>query len=81
MTQQEALTLYSRQGCHLCEQAEALLRRLGLKPQIVDVDGSPELQARYNDSVPVVALRGRDVLSGIITEDQARLALGELLSR
>jgi glutaredoxin len=79
MRQSRALTLYSRNGCHLCEEAEALLRRLGLNPDVVDVDGSSDLQARYSDQVPVLAIDGQTILSGIITENKARLALAEIL--
>lgn len=56
------VTLYTRAGCHLCEQAEATLRdaqehvRFGLS--LVDVDSDPELTRRYGVRVPVVAVDG-----------------------
>lgn len=53
------LTLYQRSGCHLCEDM-----RRGLAPwsgrlqlSLVDVDGSPELQRRYGELVPLLAAR------------------------
>lgn len=49
------LTLYTRSGCHLCEQAAAHLRALEFRVVEVDVDGEPELRARYGDDVPVLA--------------------------
>ena len=69
------VTLYTRAGCHLCEDAEALLRRLGYDVTPVDVDADRGLQARYGDEVPVLAVNGRVVLSGIIREQAVRKAL------
>ena len=57
------VTLITRAGCHLCEQAEALLRpmasELGFVYDEVDVDSDPELKARHSDDVPVILLDGR----------------------
>lgn len=50
------LTLYTRAGCHLCEQAEANLRALEYRYQPADVDADPALRARHGDDVPVLAL-------------------------
>jgi len=51
--------LYTRQGCHLCDDALELLRRHGLNPQIVDIDADPELQTQFDHCVPVVAIGGK----------------------
>lgn len=59
------LTLYTRAGCGLCEEARALLERLraplGLPLDLVDVDASDSLRARYGEAVPVVALDGVEI--------------------
>lgn len=51
--------VYSRQGCHLCDEAVQLLREHGLQPKIVDIDTNPELLARFDCCVPVVEIGGR----------------------
>jgi len=60
------LILYSRQGCHLCEDFEQELRRLqtvlGFEFEIRDVDARPEWRAAYNDLVPLL-LAGDQELS------------------
>ncbi len=57
------VTLYTRSGCCLCEDARRELARAGLgaefELEIVDIDASAELRALYNDEVPVIAINGR----------------------
>lgn len=55
------VTLISRAGCHLCEDAEHVLDRIVPGGWTrVDVDGDAELQRDYSDRVPVVLLDGRE---------------------
>ncbi len=58
------LRLMTRAGCHLCEVAAETLERIaaeaGLRPEAVDVDADPGLQAEFGDRVPVVLLDGRE---------------------
>lgn len=60
------VVLYTRQGCHLCDDALALLRRHGLEPGEVDIDQYPDLRDRYNLCVPVVEIDGRERFRGRI---------------
>lgn len=59
------VTLYTRRGCHLCEEAKAqmapLLREFGVRLREVDIDADEKLRARYDVDVPVVFLGGRKV--------------------
>lgn len=56
------VTLYTRVGCHLCEQAESVLRAARedrpFQLDLVDVDRDPDLTRRYGVRVPVVAING-----------------------
>ena len=54
MTAQPPLLLFSRQDCHLCEVAAALLSRLGVSFREVDIDQDEGRQERYGLSVPVL---------------------------
>ena len=51
------LVLVTRQGCCLCEGLEEKLRALAVPLQCLDVDGDPQLLARYGLEVPVLLLR------------------------
>lgn len=57
------IVLYSRAGCHLCDVALELLlnrqTRYGYRLDIVDVDADPELVAKFDTCVPVVAIDGK----------------------
>lgn len=72
-----SVTLYTRQGCHLCDDAHALLVRHGLRPQLVDIDADPALRERYSECVPVVEINGRERFRGRINE----VLLARLLTR
>ncbi|WP_139982770.1 glutaredoxin family protein [Nocardioides litoris] len=73
------VTLYSRAGCHLCEEAEAVVARvcadLGEEYAVVDVDGDPELQRRFTDEVPVTFVDGRQHDFWRVDEARLRTAL------
>ncbi len=73
------ITVYSRQGCHLCEQALDGLRRLGrelaFELRIVDVDAELALARRYGATVPVVAVDGVEVSAGRLDKGAVRRAL------
>jgi glutaredoxin len=57
------ITLYTRPGCHLCEEAKAsmapLLREFGAVLREVNVDEDPELSERYGEDVPVIFIGTR----------------------
>jgi predicted thioredoxin/glutaredoxin len=70
-----ALTLVTRKGCHLCDQALSLLRGLGFEPQLADVDADDHLHDLYDWRVPVVLLDGRVIAEGRIDRERVRRAL------
>lgn len=64
MPQRPTATVYTRQGCHLCEDAETLLREEGFEIDMIDVDANPELRELYDRCVPVVVIDGRERFRG-----------------
>lgn len=74
------LTLYVREGCHLCEQflmelsleiGPAALEQLA----IVDVDSDPELASRYGLRVPVLAFGAGVLCEGVLDMGRLREAI------
>lgn len=62
------VVLYTRVGCHLCEDAERLLIKHGLRPEKVDIDDDPALCEQFNTCVPVVEIDGKIRFRGRVNE-------------
>ena len=56
---ESSATVYTREGCHLCDDAIVELKRAGFNPKLVDVDSDPRLVETYGDCVPVVSIDGK----------------------
>lgn len=73
------LTLYSRPGCHLCEEAKKLIAplvsRFKAPLREVNIDGDPVLRERYNEEVPVLFLGSRKVAKYSVNLEQLRRQL------
>jgi glutaredoxin-like protein DUF836 len=75
-----AVTLYTRPGCHLCDEArEAILGLRGVVPPFelgeVDIDEDDGLLARYLERIPVVAVDGEVVCELELELDSLRAVL------
>jgi glutaredoxin len=57
------VTLYSRPGCHLCDDARAVIAavcdELGEAYEEVDITTDDDLEDRYRDEIPVTLVDGR----------------------
>ena len=57
------VTLYTRAGCCLCDDAKQVLaaarREADFDYEEIDIDRDPDLRTRYNDEVPVISIDGR----------------------
>ncbi len=62
------VTVYTRAGCHLCDEACHVLERHGLSPKTIDIDSDPILREQYTDCVPVVAIDGQVRFRGRVNE-------------
>lgn len=48
------IKLYGTAHCHLCDEAEAIVRQLGIEAVYVDIAGNDELQDKYGTRIPVL---------------------------
>jgi glutaredoxin len=75
------LTLYTRQGCHLCEDAKAALLELknewDFSFEEVDIESSDELTEQYGLMIPVVHMDGEMVAYGIVNQFDIKERLHE----
>jgi hypothetical protein len=69
-----ALTLYSRPGCHLCDEMKAVIARVvgeqavDITLEEVDISTDAELESRYGTEIPVLLVNGRKVAKYRVTE-------------
>ena len=74
------LTLYSKPGCHLCEELRALLDEL--QPELrcaieeIDITTDRSLFERYRYEIPVLWKDGREVARGRIGDRELLSLLG-----
>ncbi len=73
------VTLYSRPGCHLCEDAREVVARvcadLGETFEELSIDDDEALRARYADEIPVTLVDGRQHDFWRVDEARLRAAL------
>jgi glutaredoxin len=66
------VTVYVRPGCHLCEDALAILERLRpahlFSLHVVDIESDDALHARYLERIPVIALDGKELYDFVVDE-------------
>ncbi len=65
MPNQVSLTLYTRVGCHLCDEMKQALRlfqqRYDFSLNLVDIDADSYLKQRYGERVPVLAAGDKEI--------------------
>ena len=68
------LTIYSRPGCHLCDEMKAVVHRVSasipLSLDEVDISGDAELERLYGLEIPVLMLDGKKVAKYRIGESE-----------
>ena len=73
--QPRRLTIFSRPGCHLCEQMRAVVERVSQRVRVplevreVDISTDPALEALYGWELPVLMIDGRKVAKYRLADD------------
>jgi len=73
------VTLYTRPGCHLCDEAKSaiapLLREFGASLREVNIDADPVLKERYGWDVPVIFIGQKKAAKHRVEAEQFRRQL------
>jgi hypothetical protein len=74
------VTLYGRDGCHLCDEARRSILALaaelgGIELAEVDIESDDRLFAAYLERIPVIELDGREISELEADPDALRSAL------
>jgi thiol-disulfide isomerase/thioredoxin len=70
------LTIYSRPGCHLCDEMKALVQRVArsapgaIRIEEIDISTDPDLEARYGVEIPVLFVDGKKAAKYRVTEEE-----------
>ena len=74
-----ALTIYSRPGCHLCDEMKAVVHTVAQSVPVtleeIDISTDPGLEARYGLEIPVLMVEGKKAAKYRIGEGELRRML------
>ena len=71
-----AITIYSRPGCHLCDEMKAIVQRAArasrapVTIEAIDISTDADLEARYGVEIPVLLIDGRKAAKYRVTEEE-----------
>ena len=73
------VTIYSRPGCHLCDEMKALVQHVAstipLSLEEIDISTDSELEQLYGLEIPVLFVAGRKVAKYRVSESDLRRIL------
>lgn len=78
------VTLYTRPGCHLCDEAKQAIRAAGCREQYtleeINIDLDPALVRRYGWDIPVVLINGVETFKHRLTSSDFERELKRAIS-
>jgi glutaredoxin len=64
--------IYSRPGCHLCDEAKEVIqrvqRRVSFDLRVTNIETQPELEKKYGEEIPVVFINGSEAFKYRVDE-------------
>jgi glutaredoxin len=71
--------IYSRPGCHLCDEAKQNIEAAGCPDEYtldeINIESDPELLKRYQYDIPVITINGVEAFKHRLTPEAFRLRL------
>ena len=62
MSSKAQVIIYSKPGCHLCDEAKQAILAAGCNDQItlteINIESNPDLMSKYRYDIPVIAING-----------------------
>jgi glutaredoxin len=81
MTSRSTVVIYSRPGCHLCDEAKHAIAAADLADrytlQEINIDTDPALIEKYCYDIPVITIDGVEAFRHRLTTEEFRKALQE----
>lgn len=79
------VTLYTRPGCHLCDEMKEVISSSGCAElyqlEQLDIEGDPEMFARYQYEIPVLFINGVEAFRHRVSADEFKAYVTSLTNR
>ena len=79
MRAKPSVVIYSRPGCHLCDEAKEIIAAAGCADDYtlaeIDIESDPGLLGLYKNDIPVITINGVEMFRHRLTAEQFRLAV------
>ena len=76
--------VYSKPGCHLCDEAKASILSAGCSDQFVleeiNIESDEELLRKYRYDIPVIAINGIECFMHRVSPDEFRTRINRINS-
>ena len=73
------VVIYSRPGCHLCEEAKKVIEASGYRGEYtleeINIESDAELLRRYRYDIPVITINGEEAFRHRLTATEFRQKL------
>ena len=73
------IVIYSRPGCHLCEEAKKVMQASGCREEYtleeINIESDAELLRRYRYDIPVITVNGEEAFRHRLTAEEFRARL------
>ena len=77
--------IYSRPGCHLCEEAKTAIQAAGCDGQYeleeVNIESDPDLLRQYRFEIPVITIDGVEAFRHRLSSEEFREAIRAAITR
>ena len=79
------VTLYTRPGCHLCDEVKEVIGSSGCAGlyalEELDIESDPELFARYQFEIPILFINGVEAFRHSVRADEFRAYVTALVNQ
>lgn len=79
------IEMFSRPGCHLCDDAAEVIRRMqrrfAFRFDVINIESDPDLEARFGGRIPVVHIDGRPMFQYRVDPDALEKEVERLWNR
>ena len=79
------VNIYSRPGCHLCDEAKEVIERVRSRYpfalQVINIETDPALETAYGTEIPVVTINGNKAFKYRVDENEFARKVKRLWNR